>query len=40
VAFTNAGGVTAWQGTVNGIGTLHVPAGAAPQPCRAFSGQA
>jgi hypothetical protein len=39
VAFTNAGGVTAWQGTVGGIGTLQIPAGASPQPCRAFSGQ-
>jgi hypothetical protein len=40
VAFKNAGGVTAWQGTVSGIGRLQVPAGASPQPCRAFSGQA
>lgn len=40
VAFKAAGGVTAWQGTVGGIGTLKIPAGASPQPCRAFSGQA
>ena len=38
-AFEAAGGVAAWAGVLNGIGSIPVPAGASPQPCRAFSGQ-
>jgi hypothetical protein len=38
-AFEAAGGPAAWSGFLNGIGTLTIPAGASPQPCRAFSGQ-
>jgi hypothetical protein len=38
-AFEAAGGVTAWSGMLGGIGTLPIPPGASPQPCRAFSGQ-
>jgi hypothetical protein len=38
-AFEAAGGAAAWSGLLNGVGTLAIPAGASPQPCRAFSGQ-
>jgi hypothetical protein len=38
-AFEAAGGTAAWSGLLSGIGTLAIPAGASPQPCRAFSGQ-
>ena len=38
-AFEASGGAAAWSGLLTGIGTVTIPAGASPQPCRAFSGQ-
>jgi ABC-type uncharacterized transport system auxiliary subunit len=38
-AFEAAGGREAWAAVVDGVGSMSVPAGASPQPCRAFSGQ-
>ena len=39
LAFEQAGGVEAWTGVLLGMRTVTPPAGASPQPCRAFSGQ-
>jgi hypothetical protein len=38
-AFEQAGGVEAWGDLLSGVGSMQVPAGASPKPCRAFSGQ-
>jgi hypothetical protein len=38
-AFEQAGGREAWAGVVGGVGAMQVPAGASPQPCKAFSGE-
>ena len=38
-AFEQAGGREAWAGVVGGVGAIQVPAGASPQPCKAFSGE-
>jgi hypothetical protein len=37
-AFEKAGGREAWSALLTSVGTVPVPAGASPQPCRAFSG--
>jgi hypothetical protein len=37
-AFEQAGGREAWAGVVGGIGSMPVPSGASPKPCKAFSG--
>jgi hypothetical protein len=38
-AFERAGGVEAWQDTLNGVASTPVPSGVTGTPCRAFSGQ-
>ena len=38
-AFEQAGGREAWAGVVGGVGSMPIPSGASPQPCKAFSGQ-
>jgi hypothetical protein len=38
-AFEAAGGREAWAAVVSGVGSMPVPSGASPQPCKAFSGQ-
>jgi hypothetical protein len=38
-AFEQAGGVQAWAGLLQGVGSMPVPSGASPKPCPAFSGQ-
>jgi hypothetical protein len=37
--FEQAGGREAWAGVVGRVGSMPIPSGAAPQPCKAFSGQ-
>lgn len=38
-AFADAGGVQAWAGLGEGVGSMALPSGASPKPCPAFSGQ-
>jgi hypothetical protein len=38
-AFEQAGGVEAWAGLFDGVGSMPLPSGASPAPCKAFSGQ-
>jgi hypothetical protein len=38
-AFEAAGGREAWAAVVAGVGSMPLPSGASPQPCKAFSGQ-
>jgi len=38
-AFEQAGGAQAWAAALTGVSKLVPPAGASPQPCKAFSGQ-
>jgi hypothetical protein len=38
VAFERAGGVAAWTGTLQGIASMPIPAGAVPTACKAFTG--
>jgi hypothetical protein len=38
-AFAQAGGREAWAGVVGGIGSMPVPSGSSPKPCKAFSGE-
>lgn len=38
-AFEQAGGREAWAGVVGGVGSMPVPSGASPGPCKAFIGQ-
>jgi hypothetical protein len=38
-AFEQAGGREEWAAVVDGVGSMAVPSGASPQPCKAFSGQ-
>jgi hypothetical protein len=38
-ALEQAGGVAAWTGFLQGLGTVDVPPGESPAPCPAFSGE-